>query len=478
MVTPAPRPAASRQYQPVPRNPFVEFAAGEIEQTLHGRFERVADDCCTRTAVATRTQRLTYGELNARANRIAKEIVARLGAAPQPVALLFEQGVAAIAATLGTIKAGHFYVPLETQAPAGDIARVLEDSQARLLLTDAHHLARARELCGERLALLDVDQIASHVPAHDPAHTGTPESLAYVYYTSGSTGTPKGVMDTHRNVLHNVMRYTNRLHICADDRLTLLQPFAFSGVVSSLYCALLNGACVYPVDVRAETPNAIAAWLAEAGITIYHSVPALFRALLASGTALPTVRLIRLEGDQAARADVELYRRHFAPECLLVNGLGTTETGIACQYVVDHTTTLADGPLPIGYPNDGMEIRIVDGDGDAVADGEIGEIAVVGRHLSPGYWRNPVLTRQVFSPDRRDGQARVYRTRDLGRMQPDGCVEYLGRSDGRVKIRGTVGDVGRRRNGAAALRRDSRGGRRRTHRGRRRCASDRLLRDA
>ena len=130
------------------------------------------------------------------------------------------------------------------------------------------------------------------VPAGQPA---------YVYFTSGSTGRPKGVVDCHRNVLHNVMRYTRALNIKSDDRLSLLQSCGFSGAVSSMFAALLSGATSCPVDMRSETPARLARWLDEMAVTIYHSVPSLFRSIASAGNVFRHVRVVRLEGDRADR---------------------------------------------------------------------------------------------------------------------------------------------------------------------------------
>src|SRR5262249_31062064 len=155
-------------------------------------------------------------------------------------------------------------------------------------------------------------------------------------FTSGSTGQPKGVLDCHRNVLHNVMRYTRALGITADDRLSLLQSCGFSGAVSSMFGALLNGATACPVDLRVETPARLARWLNELSVTIYHSVPSLFRSVVSEGEMFPRVRIVRLEGDRATRLDLDLFRRHFIAPSILAIGLGTTETGLVCQYFFDH----------------------------------------------------------------------------------------------------------------------------------------------
>jgi thioesterase domain-containing protein len=260
-----------------------------------------------------------------------------------------------------------------------------------------------------------------------------------VFFTSGSTGTPKGVFDSHRNVLHNVRRYTNALAISADDRLTLLQSCAFSGSVSSLFGALLNGATIFPFDFARQGPVELGRLLQREQLTIYHSVPSIFRSFLTGSIHLPRVRVIRLEGDRATSLDAELYRRHFGPHCVLANGLGTTETGLCRQYLIDRSTKVADGILPVGYPVEDMEVEILDEQGSQVEVGQQGEITVRSRYLALGYWRRPDLTGAAFRSEP-DGK-RTYRTGDMGRMRPDGCLEYLGRKDFQPKIRGHRVDI-------------------------------------
>jgi acyl-coenzyme A synthetase/AMP-(fatty) acid ligase/thioesterase domain-containing protein/acyl carrier protein len=269
------------------------------------------------------------------------------------------------------------------------------------------------------------------------------DDLAYIYYTSGTTGRPKGVVDTHRNVLHNVMRYTNGLYLCPDDRLTLLQAPMFSGAVSNVFGALLNGAALFPYDVARAGVAGIGPWLLENEITIYHSVPVLFRQFLRSVDAnqkFPSVRVVRLEGDHASPADVELFRRHFADDAVLVHGLGATECGLVRRFVIGHDTPFEGSIVPIGYAIEDMHMRLLDEHGNDVPDGEPGEIAIESRYLSPGYWKRQDLTERAFTAGREPG-TRLYHTGDVGRMRSDGCLEHLGRRDHQSKVRGQRVDV-------------------------------------
>jgi thioesterase domain-containing protein/acyl carrier protein len=273
------------------------------------------------------------------------------------------------------------------------------------------------------------------MPCDLPKVAVGPDSLAYIFYTSGSTGKPKGVFDNHRNVLHNVLRYTNTLHISSTDRLSLLQSCSFSGTVSSLFSAVLNGGTICPFNIRGMGPSDLAEWINQQEITIYHSVPAILRSFLEGDRHFLTVRLVRLEGDRASKIDFELFRKYFSPACILVNGLGTTETGIASQFFMDRESVVESAQLPIGDPTPDMNILLLDDDGQPAAHGAVGEIVVRSDFLALGYWKNPELTRKAFVSSISEG-GRRYRTGDLGRFGPDGSLEYLGRSDFKIKVRG------------------------------------------
>jgi amino acid adenylation domain-containing protein len=420
---------------------FTPFPRAALEASIGERFESQVRRGPDRLAVKFGDAAWTYAALDAAANRVAHAILAARGPGEAPVALVLEQGVWQVAAILGALKAGKIYVPLDPAAPAARLAPLLAEAGAALVVASAATLPRAAEAAGA-VPVLDAGALADDPPRAAPGVRVPPDAGAYVYYTSGSTGRAKGVLDSHRNVLHNVMRYTNSLEIGATDRLTLLQGPAFSGAVSSLFAALLNGAACFPFDVPRQGAHEIAGWLRREAITIYHSVPSLFREVARSPGPFPALRLIRLEGDRASARDVELFQAgRFAESCRLVNGLGATECGLVRQYFVGRDTPAPSGVVPIGYPVEDMEVRVLDDAGGAVATGEVGEIAVCSRYLAVGYWRRPDLTAAAFAADPAGDGARVYRTGDLGRLRPDGCLEHLGRKAMDGKVRGVRVDI-------------------------------------
>ncbi len=414
-----------------------DVAAGGPEGTLAARFRRRAAAAPTTVAVDDGARALSYAELERRANGVAWSVAETGGSVGDPVVLVLGQGAAAVAAVLGVLSAGRAWVPLEPGAPLERLAGLCDRVRARLVLTDRASAARAAGLAAPGRVVLVVDDPAREEAAPPPTAGAGPDTLACVHFTSGSTGRPKGVMDSHAGVLDNVRRYTLTLGIGPADRLTAMQPPAFSGVVSSTFGALLNGAALLPMRADGGRAAALAEAVRARRATIWHSVPSILRTVVAvDGGAFPDVRVVRLEGDRATAADAALVRRHF-PAAVVANGLGTTETGLCRQLRLAPGDPLpAAGALPVGYAVPGVDAVVVDAAGRPLPAGEAGEIAVLGRHLALGYWEDPGLTAAAFAPDPGDPARRVYRTGDLGRVRPDGCLEYLGRRDGGLKVLG------------------------------------------
>jgi amino acid adenylation domain-containing protein len=416
----------------------------EWDRSVPARFEKVAALCPSVTAVRGQGKIITYDELNRVANRIARSVHAVSGKDRGRGVLLFRHRPRALAAMLGVLKAGNAYVPLDPSYPRARMALILEDVRADLILTDGETAALAKEIAGTGCTVVDIDEIPGDVRDGNLDLVVPPDALAYIMYTSGSTGRPKGVMQTHRNLLHFIRSYSNGLRISGADRLSLLPSFSFSASLMDIYGALLNGAAVCLYDVREEGSARLADWLTEDGITVYHSVPSLFRhfaAGLAEAQRFPCLRIIDLGGEPVFDRDVELLHRHFSRECILVNHLAFTEASVVARHFIRQDSEVPAGRIPAGHPADGVEVSLVDEDGQPVDDGCTGEIVLRSEYLSPGYWGQPELTRAAFTPAPAGSELRAYQSGDLGRRRPDGLLEHLGRKDFRVKIRGFTVEV-------------------------------------
>jgi amino acid adenylation domain-containing protein len=417
-----------------PSGSFVEFGRDEIEQSVPAQFERIAARHADRIAVKTRSHTLTYDALNKVANRVARVLLRQLGESNKSVALLLDNDAPMIASLLGVLKAGKAYVSLDPSHPLARSSYILEDSQAILIVTDSNNMTVAEGLARPGQSLFNVDEIDCSLSAENLGLGITPDTLSVVRYTSGSTGQPKGVAQDHRGLLHHyVMHNINGLRICPDDRI------ATGSIIQDAFNALLAGAAFYPLDLKKDGLAALPDWMAHNNITIYFSVPSIFRRFmdtLSEHAKFSNLRLIALRGETVSKADIELYKKHFSDSCILVNRLGSRETGTFRQYFISKETQIAGDLVPAGYPVIDKEVLLLNNDGTEVGYNQIGEIAVKSHYLRLGYWRRPELTKAKFLPDPRGGDEGIYLTGDLGRLLPDGCLEYLGRKDFQIKIRG------------------------------------------
>ena len=433
---------------------FVPFKRQEIEQSIPERFEKMAaryPDCI---AIKTQSRTLTYRELNEQANRLARALLVKRGERQESVMLLFEHGSQEVTALLGTLKAGKFYVPLDPSFPPDRIRMILHDCGASVLATNRLNLQLARSLATGSIEVLDMDTLSADISDRALSLSLSPRLIACILYTSGSTGQPKGVVQDHRSILHRAMICTNMLHITRNDRLSLLHSCSFGAAIYHLFGSLLNGAALFPFDAQTGGGFPLARWLSSERISVYHSAPSLFRQLTAAlngSEELTGLRAVSLTGSPISSDDVRLYKKYFPERSILVHLMGATETGWMCQHFIDHASSVADGTIPVGYAVEDKEIILVDDNGDAVSDGQAGEISVKSRYLAAGYWGNAELTQAKFKPDPSGGDECTYLTGDLGRMREDGCLVHLGRKDFLAKIRGFRVEVGEVESALVAL---------------------------
>ncbi|MFC1717667.1 AMP-binding protein [Candidatus Poribacteria bacterium] len=417
-----------------PTNDFVKFEREEMEQSMPEHFEKQVARYGDRIATKDESHELTYDELNKRANHIARAILEKRDQGQEPVAILLSQGIPGVCGILGVVKSGKIYMPLASWFPRARNEYMLRDSQADLIITDDKNLSLAHKLAQDNIQLLNIDELNPNLSVENLHLSIKPDDSAWLFYTSGSTGQPKGVYKCHRANLHAIMDAVNDMHICIHDRLA-----SFGLSESSFWPAISNGASIHYLDIRERGLSDAAEWLIQEEITICTLVVTAFRHFvdtLMGNESFPRLRLLRLVSEPVYKRDIELYKKHFSPDCILINQMAITEAGVIARYFIDKKTQIDDAIVPVGYLTADSEVLLLNEHGKEVAPNQIGEIAVRSRYLCEGYWRRPDLTQARFLPDPDGGDKRIYMSGDLGRMLPDGRLVHLGRKDFQLKIRG------------------------------------------
>nr|WP_271223701.1 non-ribosomal peptide synthetase [Streptosporangium carneum] len=410
-----------------------DTACDEPRAWLPELFREQARLCPDSVAVVAGEKSLTYAELDARSDRLACRLIAS-GVGPEtPVALLMRRSADVAVAILAVLKAGGAYVPLHDAYPPERMRYVVEDVAAPLVVTDRAYADRALPL-GAQIVIVD-DPAGAEEPAGRPDVGGRPSRLAYVMYTSGSAGEPKGVAVTHRDVaaLATDRRWRNGAH----ERVLLHSPFAFDASTYEFWTPLLSGGCVVVAPPEELDVDVLARVLHEHKVTALWLTAGLFRLVAEERPeCLAGVHEVLAGGDVVPAAAVRRVR-DACPETTVINGYGPTEaTTFALSHTMRPQDTVPDS-VPVGRPLDNMRAYVLDDGLLRVPVGVAGELYVAGTGVTRGYWRRPGLSAERFVADPFGGAGeRMYRTGDVARWRPDGSLEFVGRADDQVKVRG------------------------------------------
>ncbi|WP_262355039.1 non-ribosomal peptide synthetase, partial [Burkholderia pseudomallei] len=426
-----------------------------IEQCIHQLFEAQVDRKPEAIALTFEGQRLSYAELNARANRLAHYLQARGVGPDRLVALCAERGIEMVVGLLAILKAGGAYVPLDPAYASDRLRGIVQDSQPALVLADAVGRAALGELDGA-LPVIDLETDAlrwREMPATNPEVASQHvHHLAYVIYTSGSTGRPKGVMVEHAQVVRLFGATQAWFGFDERDVWTLFHSYGFDFSVWELWGALLHGGrlVIVPTEVT-RTPSAFFALLCAEGVTVLNQTPSAFQALMSAqeereeaagnieraNVVAHRLRYVIFGGEALEpRTLASWYARH-GERTQLVNMYGITETTVHVTYcALRAEDAMRLGASPIGVRIPDLQLYVLDDRREPVPMGVTGELYVGGAGVARGYLNRPELTRERFIDDPFVAGGRLYRTGDLARWRTDGRLEYLGRNDFQVKIRG------------------------------------------
>jgi amino acid adenylation domain-containing protein len=415
-----------------------ETTADFPQVPVHELFERQAAGDPAAIAVTFREANLTYGELNARANRLAHRLRRGGVRANVLVGVCLERCPDLIVALLAVWKAGGAYVPLDPSYPKERLSFMVEDAQPLMVLTSIEH-ASTLAAAADRLICLDSESIdlSQESPANLDA-INSASDLAYVMYTSGSTGRPKGAMIVHRGLVNYLWWAINSYPVEPGRAVPVHTSISFDLTVTSLYTSLSRGAKVELLPEDAGAQNLLAA-LRDGNRGLVKITPAHLELLgkqIAADQAAGMAKAFVIGGENLLAETLELWRNH-APATRLFNEYGPTETVVGCCVHEVQVSDPRTGSVCIGKPIANTQLYILDENMRPVPPGVIGELFIGGAGVGLGYLNRPDLTAERFVPDMFSvSGAKLYKSGDLARYRRDGILEYLGRADDQVKIRG------------------------------------------
>lgn len=420
------------------------------DQCLHDLIAEQARLAPEALAVICGDQVLTYAQLDKQANRLARTLLAAGGGPGGLVAICTQRSAGTIVAILAIMKAGAAYVPLDPAYPAERLMFMLADSAAAVVVTDATSKSRLAG-CEVPLVLLDDEEGRDGGRGSDapPEVMVSPGDPCYMIYTSGSTGQPKGALNCHRGVINTMTGLISRLRLDSDARLLQTSSLSFDMSAFDILVTLLAGAClVVPELADAKSPAQLIGLVHRHQVTVWSSTPPLFKAMLdealSSAPGLPDhLGVFVVGGDRFPPAACAAIH-DLLPHCRVFNVGGVTEVSFTTATYQVRPDDGQRSSVPWGMPLPNQRVYVLDRSGQLAPPGVPGELYIGGAGVGLGYWQRPELTARQFlaDPFRDSPSARMYRTGDLVRHLPDGKIEFLGRLDHQVKVRGFRVELG------------------------------------
>lgn len=409
-----------------------------FDESLVAAFERVATKYSSRIALGSDDWKPTFGELDETANCLANRLIAA-GAIPGGrVAILMSHDAPLVAAVLGTLKAGQIVVALDPSDPVARLRMLIENSEPNVVVTNIPNWNLAAEI-GLGCTILNWESGIPLGAARNPSIEVLPEQTAFLTYTSGTTGRPKGVMQTHRQLRRAAAVHIDAMRFTENDRVPLFAMISTGQGSVGLWWILLSGAMLWPFSLKTTGVGGLADWITDCALTVFVSSASIYRALVKTiddRRRFLNIRAVRLASEAVTGDDFRAFQQYFPHADIFVHTLSSSETSnIAWSRWTRHDT-IPEGTLPVGHFSSDMDVTLLNEHGQLVDRGQVGEIVVKSRYLANGYWRDPNLTADKFSADLDGNGTRYFRTGDLGKINADGLLEFCGRKDDRVKIRG------------------------------------------
>lgn len=422
--------------------------------------ERAAKLFADRPAVEDEVRTLNYTAYRAEARAIASELLRR-GSAGKPIVFYLPKSADMLCGFMGAMYAGSPYAPVDSHIPMNRLEKIVESLEPSFIITNRELVPNldCLPLGNTRVALIEelqsaetedalVDAALSKVVDSDPI---------YIMYTSGSTGTPKGVTIPHRGIIDYARWVVDTFHFDETAIMANQAPFYFDNSTFDIYGGLLcGGKLILTPEVLMMFPVRLPEFLAEKEVTSIFWVPTVMINVANSGiletVSLPKLKNVSFCGEVMPNKQLNIWRKYL-PHCTYANLYGPTEiTDVCCYYIVDREFSDTD-PLPIGKACENMRVVILTEDNKAAKTGEQGELCVIGSGVALGYWNNPEITNKVFvqNPLAGEYRERMYRTGDLAYWDEDGLIQFCGRKDNQIKLKGNRIELGEIETAAMAV---------------------------
>ncbi|MBJ6360366.1 amino acid adenylation domain-containing protein [Paenibacillus sp. MAHUQ-46] len=420
------------------------------EASVHDLFTRQASRTPEAVAIRFKNQQYTYRELDERSNQVAHYLIKKGLVRNQLVGICLDRSLELIVGLLGILKAGGAYIPLDPSYPQERLTYMLQNAQAPILITTGERKTRFE---GESCSVIALDEEWKSIaqePYTVPEGKANPNDLIYVIYTSGSTGTPKGVMVSHQGVVNHCFNIIDRFQLTPRDRVLQFTSISFDVAVQEIFPTLLAGSTlVLWKDKYLSEGGEFLAWIQQEEISVLNLTTAHWSNLVSDlkyeRAELPSsLKLVIVGGEKVSYETFLTWRRLTAGQVRWINDYGLTETTITATMFEPDIKWQVDKVIPVGQPLNNVEIYILNHRLELVPTGVFGELYIGGAGLALGYLGQPNLSRNRFiqHPFSDDPNAKVFKTGDLARFLPDGNVEFLGRLDHQVKVRGYRIEIG------------------------------------
>jgi amino acid adenylation domain-containing protein len=432
----------SSQPAVIPPEGFIPVRPEDFERTVVELFELIVGNFPDKVAIIDKNSQISYRDYNTLSNQCARAVLNIIGdVKDQPVLFLADHSISSIVAIMGILKTGNIYVALDVTNPIERLNSIIEDSQARLIITSNLNLKLAKDLSSSGIQILNLDTLDPNLPKENLEKRATSKNLAVIFYTSGSTGKPKGVLLDHRALVERVCAKINSEYIYYKDRLLLPFPVGFGWSTQPVFAALLTGATLYVRSYNEMSLTELQEWLVSNRITYMPASSSFFRQFITSlpdneMKLFPDLRSVHAGGETLHPQDVINWQKYFSENSNFYYSLASTEAGSITKVFYRTNSKVNEDLLSVGFLFDPMKLSILDENDQPVPDNTIGQISLQSPALLRGYWRRPELNQRIFIPDPSDPTKQLFLSGDMGRILPDGELEFLGRKDNQIKIRG------------------------------------------